>query len=161
MLNIVLFGPPGAGKGTQAAKLIEKYGFHHISTGEVIREEIPAGIAAGPKYEKLHRQGASGSGRIGYRHHNRVCLQAQRLQGKRFRRIPENHAASRSVRQDHGNARRADQPDAVAGSSRRRTDQTDPAPQQGQRPGRRSLRIGHPEPDRRLQSSNGHRSRTL
>ena len=40
MLNIVLFGPPGAGKGTQAAKLIEKYGFHHISTGEVIREEI-------------------------------------------------------------------------------------------------------------------------
>ena len=40
MINIVLFGPPGAGKGTQAAKLIEKYGFNHISTGEVIREEI-------------------------------------------------------------------------------------------------------------------------
>ncbi len=47
MLNIVLFGPPGAGKGTQAARLIEKYGFHHISTGEVIREEIRQGSSLG------------------------------------------------------------------------------------------------------------------
>ena len=47
MLNIVLFGPPGAGKGTQAARLIEKYGFHHISTGEVIREEIRQGSPLG------------------------------------------------------------------------------------------------------------------
>ena len=36
MFNLVLFGPPGAGKGTQAEKLIQKYGFNHISTGEVI-----------------------------------------------------------------------------------------------------------------------------
>lgn len=47
MLNIVLFGPPGAGKGTQAAKLIEKYGLNHISTGEVIREEIRQGSPLG------------------------------------------------------------------------------------------------------------------
>lgn len=40
MFNLVLFGPPGAGKGTQAEKLIKKYGFNHISTGEVIREQI-------------------------------------------------------------------------------------------------------------------------
>lgn len=40
MLNLVLFGPPGAGKGTQSAKLIEKYGLHHISTGDIFRGHI-------------------------------------------------------------------------------------------------------------------------
>ena len=39
-MNIVLFGGPGSGKGTQSEKLIEKYGLHHISTGEVLREHI-------------------------------------------------------------------------------------------------------------------------
>ncbi|MDR2885265.1 MAG: adenylate kinase [Rikenellaceae bacterium] len=47
MKNIVLFGPPGAGKGTQAKLLKEKYGFDHISTGEVIREEIRLGTPHG------------------------------------------------------------------------------------------------------------------
>ncbi len=40
MLNIVLFGAPGCGKGTQAAKLKDKYGVNHVSTGDVIRGEI-------------------------------------------------------------------------------------------------------------------------
>ncbi len=40
MLNIVLFGPPGAGKGTQAAKLKEKFNLVHLSTGDILREEI-------------------------------------------------------------------------------------------------------------------------
>lgn len=40
MLNIVLFGPPGSGKGTQAAKLIEKYGLVHLSTGDIFRANI-------------------------------------------------------------------------------------------------------------------------
>jgi adenylate kinase len=40
MLNIILFGPPGAGKGTQSAKIIEKYGLTHLSTGDVFRYNI-------------------------------------------------------------------------------------------------------------------------
>ena len=40
MLNIILFGAPGCGKGTQAARIKEKYNINHISTGEVIRQEI-------------------------------------------------------------------------------------------------------------------------
>ena len=40
MLNIILFGAPGCGKGTQAKRLAEKYDLYHISTGEVIRSEI-------------------------------------------------------------------------------------------------------------------------
>jgi adenylate kinase len=40
MINLVLFGPPGSGKGTQAQKLIEKYGLVHISTGDLFRHEI-------------------------------------------------------------------------------------------------------------------------
>ena len=40
MLNIVIFGAPGSGKGTQSARIVEKYGLHHISSGEVLRAEI-------------------------------------------------------------------------------------------------------------------------
>ena len=52
MLNIVLFGPPGAGKGTQAEKLQEKYGILHLSTGEVIRGEISRGTELGKEAAK-------------------------------------------------------------------------------------------------------------
>jgi adenylate kinase len=40
MFNLILFGPPGSGKGTQSEKLVEKYGFVHLSTGNLLREEI-------------------------------------------------------------------------------------------------------------------------
>ncbi len=50
MFNIILFGPPGSGKGTQSEKLIERYGLKHLSTGDLLRSEIAAktslGIAA-------------------------------------------------------------------------------------------------------------------
>jgi adenylate kinase len=40
MFNLILFGPPGSGKGTQSEKLIAKYGFKHLSTGDLLRSEI-------------------------------------------------------------------------------------------------------------------------
>ncbi|HVX48933.1 MAG TPA: adenylate kinase [Chitinophagaceae bacterium] len=42
MFNIILFGPPGSGKGTQSEKLIETYGLKHLSTGDLLRSEIQA-----------------------------------------------------------------------------------------------------------------------
>ena len=47
MKNIVIFGAPGSGKGTQSDKLIEKYGLKHISTGDVLRNEIKHGTELG------------------------------------------------------------------------------------------------------------------
>ena len=47
MLNIVLFGPPGAGKGTQAVKLVEKYKLVHLSTGDIFRANIKGGTELG------------------------------------------------------------------------------------------------------------------
>ncbi|MDE6006122.1 MAG: adenylate kinase [Muribaculaceae bacterium] len=47
MLNIVLFGAPGSGKGTQSAKLIDRYGLYHISTGELLRDHISKGTELG------------------------------------------------------------------------------------------------------------------
>lgn len=51
MLNIVLFGAPGCGKGTQAARLKDKYGVNHVSTGDVIRGEISRGTELGKTME--------------------------------------------------------------------------------------------------------------
>jgi len=57
MLNLVLFGPPGAGKGTQSQKLIEKYGLIHLSTGDLLRGEISQGTALGLEAKKLMDEG--------------------------------------------------------------------------------------------------------
>ncbi len=50
MFNIILFGPPGSGKGTQSERLIAKYGLKHLSTGDLVAAEIaghtPLGLAA-------------------------------------------------------------------------------------------------------------------
>jgi adenylate kinase len=57
MLNLVLFGPPGAGKGTQSQKLIEKYNLVHLSTGDILRAEITNGTELGLEAKKLMDQG--------------------------------------------------------------------------------------------------------
>ncbi len=57
MLNIVLFGPPGAGKGTQSQKLIDKYGLVHLSTGDLLRSEIAHGTALGMEAKAIMDRG--------------------------------------------------------------------------------------------------------
>lgn len=57
MLNIVLFGPPGAGKGTQSEKLIQKYHLTHLSTGDLLRAEIKAGTELGKAAQKYTDSG--------------------------------------------------------------------------------------------------------
>lgn len=47
MLNIVIFGAPGSGKGTQSERIVEKYGINHISTGDVLRAEMKNGTELG------------------------------------------------------------------------------------------------------------------
>jgi adenylate kinase len=57
MLNIVLFGPPGAGKGTQAEKIIEKYGLVHLSTGDILRSELANSTELGLQARKFMDKG--------------------------------------------------------------------------------------------------------
>ena len=57
MKNIVIFGAPGSGKGTQSDKLIEKYGLQHISTGDVLRAEIKNGTELGRTAKQYIDQG--------------------------------------------------------------------------------------------------------
>lgn len=57
MLNLVLFGPPGAGKGTQSENLINKYGLVHLSTGDILRSEIKRGTELGKKAQAIMERG--------------------------------------------------------------------------------------------------------
>lgn len=57
MLNIVLFGPPGAGKGTQAEKLLKHYQLVHLSTGDILRAELKAGSKLGLEAKKFMDKG--------------------------------------------------------------------------------------------------------
>jgi len=64
MLNIVLFGPPGSGKGTQSEKVIEKYGLVHISTGDLLREQVAAQTDLGKQAKEIMDKGELVSDRI-------------------------------------------------------------------------------------------------
>lgn len=57
MLNIVIFGAPGSGKGTQSERIVEKFGLNHISTGEVLRTEIKQGTELGKIAQQFIDQG--------------------------------------------------------------------------------------------------------
>jgi adenylate kinase len=57
MLNIVLFGPPGSGKGTQSEKIIDRYGLTHLSTGDMLRAELAAETELGLKAKSIMEKG--------------------------------------------------------------------------------------------------------
>jgi adenylate kinase len=57
MFNLILFGPPGSGKGTQSERLIARYGFKHLSTGDILRSEIKNGTVLGLEAKSLMDQG--------------------------------------------------------------------------------------------------------
>ena len=57
MFNLILFGPPGSGKGTQSEKLISKYGLKHLSTGDLLRAEIAGKTPLGLAVKSLMDQG--------------------------------------------------------------------------------------------------------
>ncbi|MBP3586630.1 MAG: adenylate kinase [Paludibacteraceae bacterium] len=57
MLNIILCGAPGSGKGTQSDFIVQKYGLDHLSTGDVLRAEIKSGSELGKEIESLIAQG--------------------------------------------------------------------------------------------------------
>ena len=57
MLNLILFGPPGAGKGTQSEKILAKYNLKHISTGDLLRAERNAGTELGNQANEFISKG--------------------------------------------------------------------------------------------------------
>jgi adenylate kinase len=57
MFNLILFGPPGAGKGTQAVKIAQKYNWIHVSTGDILRAEVSQGTGLGLKVKAVMEGG--------------------------------------------------------------------------------------------------------
>lgn len=64
MINILLFGPPGAGKGTQSEFIVKRYGLTEVSTGDIIRHEIAIGSELGKEVAKQMEGGALASDEI-------------------------------------------------------------------------------------------------
>ena len=96
MKNIVLFGAPGAGKGTQAVKLVEKYGFNHISTGQVIRNEIAAQTPAGKQVEECIARGEFAPDDLVIAIVKNFMATHQDVEGSIFDGFPRNFSAKTS-----------------------------------------------------------------
>ena len=94
MLNIVIFGAPGSGKGTQSERIVEKYGINHISTGDVLRAEIKNGTELGKTAKGYIDQGQLIPDEL------MIDILASV-----FRRFPKNNCTGRSIKENVGRKR--------------------------------------------------------
>ena len=99
MLNIVLFGPPGAGKGTQSEKLIGHYGLKHISTGDVFRYNIKNGTELGKMAQGFMDQGNLVPDEVTINMLKAEVEKNPDAKGFHFRWLPKNGCTGRCFRQ--------------------------------------------------------------
>ena len=92
MLNIVLFGPPGAGKGTQSAKLIKKYGLVHLSTGDIFRANIKGGTPLGNLAKSYIDKGQLVPDEVTIKMLEAECVRNPKAKGFIFDGFPRTHA---------------------------------------------------------------------
>ena len=158
MINIVLFGPPGAGKGTQAKMLSEKYGFNHISTGEVIRNEIQRGTELGLQVKEVIESGRLASDELVIGIIEEYLASHGDSKGNIFDGFPRTTHQAETF--DVIMEKRSDKVDVMI--SLDVPDEELISPEGGgQRQGGRCRRRSPPQPDRRLQGTDSRRRRPL
>lgn len=90
MFNMVIFGPPGCGKGTQSKRVIDHYDFLHLSTGDLLRKEVASGSAMGELLSKFMDRGLLVPDSIVLRELFRYALAQQNYPGIVFDGFPRN-----------------------------------------------------------------------
>lgn len=97
MLNIVLFGPPGAGKGTQSAKLIDKFGLVHLSTGDIFRANIKGETELGTLAKSYIDKGQLVPDEVTIRMLQSECEKTPNANGFIFDGFPRTQAQAKSL----------------------------------------------------------------
>ena len=97
-MRLVLLGPPGAGKGTQAARLIDRFGLLHLSTGDMLRAAGDAGTPTGLAAKEIMARGELVPDSVVVKIIEDRIAEPDAGQGFRARRLPANRGASRGAR---------------------------------------------------------------